>query len=107
VRNNNCICNLLKYISVLQDNSTNMCNFNCYNTRVISIYKKNGDLFTTNYGNNDNQFFRVMNVSDNCVTLLVLVCINGCYRSTKQFITVNLDCICAVKCIKDVNIKIL
>ena len=43
---NNCMNNLLKYICLLQDNSTNNCNRLCsnnYNTRVLQIYKKNGD----------------------------------------------------------------
>ena len=48
---NNCMNNLLKYICLLQDNSTNNCNRLCsnnYNTRVLQIYKKNGELLEIN-----------------------------------------------------------
>lgn len=122
---NNCISNLLKVICLLQDNSTCNCNLEdgcakpflgpsinntCYNTRVISLYKKDGTLFTTNYSTNNNEndlssYFRIMNINNNCATLLILNNNNGTYNSTNQFITIDLKCICAIKCITDTNIN--
>lgn len=110
--NNNCITNLLRYICLLQDNSMSNClnnnscdrpflginNSICYNTRIISIYRKDGSLFTIN----NNSFFRVMNVTNNCCKLLIL---NNSYQSTNEFIEINISCIGAVRCISDVYIS--
>ena len=72
---NNCIKNLLKFICVLQQNSTELTFSStnctkpflgpsiqgvCYNTRVITLYNKLGELFTTNFYFNNcifNNFF--------------------------------------------------
>lgn len=112
---NNCISNLLKYIFLLQSNSINS-NFNgcdkpylgpsnsleCYNTRVISLYRKDGSIFSVN----NNSFFRIMNVSNDSVTLLVLSNNDNNYLSTNQFITLKINCICAVRCITDTTINL-
>lgn len=124
---NNCIKNLLKLICLLQKNSRNNCCLEdgcakpflgpinrgcCYNTRVITLYNKDGSIFNTNYidnnGNTQNSsLFRVEKVFDNCATLLILQKIDNNYLSTKQTITVKLDCICAIHCIDDVIINCL
>lgn len=124
MKSNKCIRNLLKLINLLQNNSINNCSMNdgctkpflgpsinniCYNTRVITLYKKNGDIFSTTYNNNDvyvsSSFFRVNNLTDDCVTLLILEESEGNYYSTGQFITLNIGCICAIKCIDDVVVN--
>lgn len=111
--NNNCITNLLKFICLLQNNSISNCSSNnscdrpflgtnnsiCYNTRVISLYRKDGSLFTTD----NNSYYRVMDVNDSCCTLLILN--NDGYQSTNNYITVNLNCIGAVRCISDIYIN--
>lgn len=122
---NQCIKNLLKLIHLLQKNSLNKCCLEdgctkpflgptidniCYNTRVITLYKKDGTIFTTNYFDDENtlqtsSFFRVEKVNDNCVTLLILNEENGSYFSTNQCITVRIKCICAIKCISDVIVE--
>ena len=121
---NNCIKNLLKFICVLQQNSTELTFSStnctkpflgpsiqgvCYNTRVITLYNKLGELFTTNfYFNNElrnSSYFRVREVDDNCCTLEILESIDNTYTSTDQTIVVNINCICAVKCIEDVYIN--
>lgn len=119
---NNCISNLLKLICLLQNNSIDSCSYdgcckpylgetsiNIYNTRVISLYKKNGDIFSAPYndeGTLTSNFFRVMSVDDTCCTLLILSAdSSGTYQTTGQFITVNLNCICAVRCINDIYIE--
>lgn len=123
---NRCIKNLLKLICLLQNNSINNFPMNegcikpflgpninsiCYNTRVITLYKKNGEIFSSSYidsNNNPNSssFFRVSNVTDDCCTLLILsLSSENEYISTNQYVTVNLNCICAIKCLEDVKIN--
>ncbi len=116
MKTNRCIKNLLKLICILQKNSENICpledgcskpylgpdiNHICYNTRVITLYTKNGTLLSTNNDNYNSSFFRVEKVFDDCVTLRVLELKDNCYISTNNFITVKLNCICAIKCIED------
>jgi len=125
MKSNNCIRNLLKLICLLQDNSLNKCLLDdgcikpflgpsidniCYNTRVVSLYRKNGDIVSSDYNNSDNvisssSYFRVNSINDDCVTLLILENNDGVFSSTRQFITINLKCICAVKCIQDVVVE--
>lgn len=121
---NQCIKNLLKLICVLQNNSQNMAYLDegctkpflgptitnsCYNTRVITLYNKQGTLFTTSYIDNgdikNSSNFRVQKVEDDCCTLLILNNVDGGFVSTRQTITVRLSCICAVKCIEDVFVN--
>ncbi len=121
---NNCIKNLLKLIDLLQKNARDGNHLedgcckpflgpdiisNCYNTRVITLYNKNGSIFTTNYVDDHgithtSSFFRIKKVFDDCATLLILNKNGDNYSSTKQTITVKLSCICAIKCIEDVII---
>ena len=117
---NSCIRNLLKLILVLQNNSmdiscgSNDCSkpflgpslsIDCYNTRVITLYKKNGEIFSSTYGDSSSSYFRIQSVSDDCVTLLILENTSDGYISTGEFITINISCICAVKCIEDVVVN--
>lgn len=125
MKNNRCIANLLKFINLLQINSTTdniqdktctrpylgpICRTICYNTRPITLYTKNGDLFETTYTLNNETLtsstFRVEKVEDNCVTLLILATNpDGTFTNTNSFITVNLKCICAVKCLNDTVVE--
>ena len=122
---NSCIKNLLKFICLLQKNSLNTCsldagctkpflgptiNNTCYNSRVITLYKRNGEIFEATYtdtnGNiNTSSLFRVSDVNDNCCTLLILTNNDNEYSSTGQYITINIGCICAIKCLEDVVIE--
>ncbi len=83
MRCNNCILNLLKVIDLLQRNSSNDCSFEfgcdkpylgptassvCYNTRPISLYKKDGSIFSVN----NYTVFRVEKVENDCVVLQAL-----------------------------------
>ena len=124
MKNNRCIANLLKFVNLLQKNSTidnqditctkpylgPICRTICYNTRPITIYTKNGDLFETTYTFNNETLtsstFRVEKVEDNCVTLLILATNpDETYTNTNSFITINLKCICAVKCLNDTIVE--
>lgn len=121
----NCIKNTLKLIALLQNNSRDMCCNNstcckrflgpsislaCYNTRVITLYNKKGQILSFNYINNlgsevSTSTFRVQEVKDNCCKLLLLDYTDGNYVSLKQTVIVNLDCIAAIKCLGDVIVS--
>ena len=118
---NRCINNLLKLIYLLQQNSINKeccdndcarpylgptCNSICYNTRPISIYNKEGDMFTITTDEGESSIFRVERVKNSCVTLRALVTNNDDgYTSTNTFTTVDTGCICVVRCHNDVVIS--
>ena len=117
---NRCIKNLLKLINLLQENSTNInssnntCtrpflgnNFNnsLFNTRPISIYTKNGELFTLTTDTFETSFFRIENINNNCCTLRALISNCDTYTSTNSFITIKINCICAIRCYPDVQIS--
>ncbi len=119
---NSCIRNLLKFISLLQKNSLGTNKLysnctkpflgpsinNCYNTRVITLYKKNGKLLEVPYQDNNtsntSSLFRINDVKDNCCNLLILTKQKDKYISTGNCITLNINCICAIKCLEDVVI---
>lgn len=110
---NYCISNFLKVICLLQENSINNCSsFRCsyYNTRVLSFYRKDGSLYSISYldssGNiSISSIFRIISVSSDCCTVLILEQNNGTYSSTKEFLTIDLKCIGAIRCILDVNVS--
>ena len=122
---NNCIKNLLKFICVLQQNSTELTFSStnctkpflgpsilneCYNTRVLTLYTKDGNLFESTFYDTgklrNSPYFRVQDITDDCCTLLILDNIDGVFISTKQTVVVRLSCICAVKCITDVSVSL-
>lgn len=124
MKTNRCIKNLLKFINVLQRNSLNhVCledccskpflgptaNGTCYNTRVVSLYNCQGKLFRSEYLSDGciatSSAFRIQDIQDDCCILLILSNDNGTYSSTGQFITVDIGCICAVKCLSDEQIS--
>lgn len=122
---NYCMLNLLKVICLLQKNSekNRFSNHRCdypflgnkysglfYNTRVLSFYKRDGSLFSTNYFENNSNIqsssvFRLMNIDDDSATLLILSYDGTNYTSTNQFLTIDLKCICAIRCIDDVIVN--
>lgn len=123
MKNNNCILNLLKLIVLLQNNSSDRYNFDfgcskpylgpnlntiCYNTRVISLYTKDGSLFSAPYGDgNESNYFRINNIDNDCVTLLILRRDGDTYFSTNEKIIININCICAIRCITDISLNCL
>lgn len=122
---NRCIKNLLKLICLLQENSEDNCSLDdscskpflgpnvnciCFNTRVINLFTKNGNLLTATYLDKNNveqssSLFRVTKIKDDCCTLLILNKENDDFLSTNQSITVNLKCICAIKCVTDAVVE--
>ena len=119
----NCLAKILKVINVLQNNAINNCEDNtcirpflgdntsdvCFNTRLITFYKCDNSLltlpYTLNGETNTTSIFRIMNVSCNtCTVLLIEENDDGTYTSTNTFATINLGCICAIRCIGDTSL---
>jgi len=135
-----CLAKILKVIDILQKQQNNNDCFDesctkpifgpivtntCYNTRPITLYTKNGSLFTVNYNTTASSdstaastsssfVFRVEEVCGCCAKLRILA-INTTdataattgtttYTKTNQFITVNLKCFCVVKCLADISL---
>lgn len=122
-----CLAKILKVIDILQKECTNECvKEGCdrpflglngcyiYNTRPITLYNRDGSLFTVNYYVNNNlttsSIFRVENVCDCCATLRLLETVvdNGSttYTATNEFVTINLECFCILRCLDDTFIEI-
>lgn len=120
-----CLANILKVINVLQNNAEDHCCTNnsctkpflgnlpevvCFNTRLVTFYRCDNSLVTLPYTLNDTEqtttIFRIENVSDNAVTVL-LVADNGdgTYTNTNTFATINLGCICAIRCVGDITLN--
>ena len=130
---NNCIYEILKTILVLQReaNVTDCCLDTCdkkclgctpsvcfFNTRPITLYtcgccntalqipisKLPNETTTSNV-------FRIEKLDDNCATFRVLIPTvdddTVTYTSTNSFFTINLDCICVLKCLADTFIDTL
>ena len=123
----NCLARILNVIKVLQDNTSRIdCNDNsctkpflglnttflCFNTRPITLYLCNNNLVTLNYTNSEGEtlttsVFRVIDVTNDSVSVLLLEestdeSGNVTYVSTNTYATINLDCICAIRCLPDV-----
>ncbi len=123
--NKNCLKDILKVINVLQNNASDDCEENnsctrpflgnfpeivCFNTRLVTFYRCDNSLITLPYTLDDTlsttTIFRIQNVSDNAVTVLLLQDNgDGTYTNTNTFATINLGCICAIRCIGDTTIS--
>ena len=124
-----CLGKLLKVINILQKNAEGSDCFDesctrpylgsspniiCFNTRPVTFYTKDGNIFTTTYTlnniTNTSSTFRVENVKNNCVKCRILrenpdtSDVNRKFLATDEFITINLDCICVVSCLDDIII---
>ncbi len=116
-----CLGKLLKVIDVLQKNANgNDCfdesctrpylgstpNIICFNTRPVTFYTKDGSLFTAN----ESSVFRVESVNNCCVKCRILrpnpdtSDVTRRFITTNEFITINLNCICAISCLDDIII---
>ncbi len=131
-----CLAKVLKVIEVLQcnvekfDDCDESCtrpflggspNIVCYNTRPVSFYTCQNNLVTIDYQLTENgettmqtsSVFRVEEVKDCCVTVSILRA-NPTpgdparpYITTGQTATINLKCICALRCLADIVIDCL
>jgi len=128
--NNCCFTKTLKLIDVLQRSSeqdecfdntcsrpflgVNIPNL-CFNTRPITFYGCNNNLITVNYTavingetlTGESSIFRVEKVDDGCLTVSVLIPNPDTndtlrpYVTTNNTATINLSCVCVLKCLPD------
>ena len=131
-KENCCFSKLLKVIDILQKNSCGeLCSDEsctrpflggsptiiCYNTRPVTFYACNGNIFTASYQvggeTRTSSVFRVERVDGCCVKCRILEANpdqsdpTRSYLATNQFITINLDCICVISCLADIIIDSL
>lgn len=125
MNNENCLSCVLKSIVVLQNNASKIdCNDNsctrpflgevisntCFNTRLVTFYRCDNSLVTLPYTINDETLettvFRIESVNDNSVTVLLLADDGSeTYNvNTNTYATINLGCICAIRCIGDTTV---
>ncbi len=131
-----CFAKILKVIDLLQrnaekiDNIDNSCtkpflggcpNLACFNTRPVTFYTSQNNLYTIEYQAEENgatvtrssSVFRVEKVDGCCVTLSILednpdtTDSNRPYITTNQFVTINLNCVCVLQCLPDVVVDCL
>lgn len=122
----NCLAKILNAIKVIQNNAEkidcqdNSCtkpflgittNILCFNTRPIVLYLCNNNPITLSYTNTEGDtlttsVFRVESVTNDSVGVLLLeegtdASGNATYESTNTYATINLDCVCAIRCLND------
>lgn len=125
---NNCMADILKVILILQrsaggnDSCLDTCDRGflgqqccpvCFNTRPITLY-------TCGTGNTalampisksptettTSTVFRLEKLDECCATFRVLIVNeNNTYTSTNSFFTLNLDCLCVIRCLDDTFIE--
>lgn len=124
----NCIADILKVILILQQsaNQSDSCLETCdrgflgqqccpsfYNTRPIVLYTCNSNntplampISKTPTENVTSNIFRVEKLDDCCATCRVLVANqDNTYTSTNSFFTINLDCVCCIRCLDDIFVE--
>lgn len=121
----NCIAKILNVINVLQNNADkiecqdNTCvkpflgpvtNTLCFNTRPITLYRCDNTPIALEYTDVDGNtqttnVFRVESVSNDSVGVLLLSENTSgdttTYTNTNTYATINLGCICAIRCLAD------
>ncbi|MBQ3475665.1 MAG: hypothetical protein IJH20_05820 [Bacilli bacterium] len=126
--NCNCISDILKVIYLLQKNADTddsciescdrptLGQFSCsfFNTRPVMLYTCNSNGTTpwsapttrTATPTEYSTVFRVEKIDGCCATFRVLI-VNedGTYSSTESFFTMNLECICCIRCLGDTLIE--
>ena len=125
MNNENCLSCILKAIVVLQNNASKIdCDDNsctrpflgeivnniCFNTRLVTLYRCDNTLislpYTLNGVNGETTVFRIESVNDNSVTVLLLAD-DGTQTynvNTNTYATINLNCVCAIRCIGDTTV---
>ena len=122
----NCLARILNVINILQNNAEkiecldNSCtkpflgpntNILCFNTRPIMLYRCDNSPVTLNYTSDTGEelttsVFRVESVTNDSVGVLLLEENtdnegNITYENTNTFATINLGCVCAIRCLND------
>ena len=125
---NNCLADILKVILILQQsvNQTDSCLDTCdrgflgqqccpacYNTRPISLYtcSSNRVPLSMPISKSPNEqttsnIFRLEKLDECCATFRVLLTnSDNTYTPTNSFFTINLDCLCIIRCLDDTFIE--
>ena len=76
------------------------------NTRPINLYSCcTGNLWTMPYNNDgteeESSVFRIESINEDCATFRVLSPTDNGYSATDSYFTINLNCICCIKCLED------
>lgn len=120
---NCCLAKILRVIDILQKECNSGCisegcdrpflgggEFSIYNTRPITLYSRSGNLFVANYFVNNvvttSSTFRVEDVNGCCAKLRILEPTEGGFNATNEFVTVNLECFCILRCLPDTSIEL-
>ena len=124
----NCIAEILKVILILQQSANQLdsclescdrgflgqqCCPTCCNTRPIVLYTcgSNGIPLSLPISKNPNEettssVFRLEKLDDCCATCRVLtVNSDNTYTATNSFFTINLDCVCIIRCLNDTFVE--
>lgn len=121
-----CIQDLIKRIYLLQQQNCDVknpggCNKPflgpiptnvCYNTRPIRLYNCNATPWSFTYTVDGveatSDILRIESVDDDCCTcrILYLDATTSEYIATTEFVTINLNCCCAVRCLPDVYVNL-
>lgn len=122
-----CIAEILEVINILQRNSEcpgnlldtcdrgflgcNQSVLNC-NTRPVMLFTccGNGVAWSMPISKDPNEtqtsnVFRVEKVDGNCATFRVLTQTDNTFAATNSFFTMDLDCICALRCLQDTFVE--
>ena len=125
---NNCMADILKVILILQESAENndscleTCNRGflgqqycsvCYNTRPIVLYTcaTGNEPLTMPISKSPTEaetssIFRLEKLDNCCATFRVLsVNEDNTYTSTNSFFTINLDCLCVIRCLDDTCVE--
>lgn len=121
----NCLSDVLRLIDNLQkcvlkeDSFDNSCsrplgigsNISYFNTRPVMFFScDNTQLSITYYVNgtpNTSNVFRIEDVNDSCVTVRLLATNpDGSFSSTNETAIININCICAIKCLGDISLDL-
>lgn len=127
--NCNCISDILTVICLLQKNTdcSDICLDSCdrptlgqisnnclYNTRPVMLYTCNSNgtvawsMPTTRTATptETSSVFRIEKIDGCCATFRVLIANDdGTYTSTDSFFTMNLECICCIRCLNDTLVE--
>ena len=126
----NCIASILKVILILQqsssqcDNCLETCDRGflgqqiagaCYNTRPIVLCLKGSDgtplsvpISRDPTETTTSNIFRIEKLDECCATFRVLVfnADTTSYTATNSFFTINLDCVCCIRCLEDTFVEL-
>lgn len=124
--NKNCLIDVLKFIdnlqkcSLKQDLCDNTCSrpflgmgntICCFNTRPVTFFLCDTSQLTITYFIDNvchtSNVFRIEDINDSCVTVRLLARNeDGSFTSTNETALININCICAIKCLNDISLDL-